>query len=250
MSRPESSQTLDALAGDAGRLGLALDERAHARFGRFLELVLEWTPRAGLTSITDPRAVQHRLFGESLALLPVLREAGALDGETVGAVDIGSGAGIPGLALRIVEPALRLTLLDASARRCRFLELVVEELELDHVRVVHTRAEDAGRGAELRASFDLALARAVAPMPVLVEYALPLLRRGGLLAAPKGSRAQEELVAAAGALAALGGSAGQPVPLPLPADAPPQYVLLVRRTGELDDRYPRRAGIPAKRPLR
>lgn len=101
----------------------------------------------------------------------------------------------------------------------------------------------------LRAGCDLAVARALAPLPVLVEYALPLLREGGLLATPKGSRAREELEAAAGAIAALGGTAEEPHPLPLPPDAAPQDVLLVRRTGPVDERYPRRAGVPARRPL-
>jgi 16S rRNA (guanine527-N7)-methyltransferase len=114
---------------------------------------------------------------------------------------------------------------------------------------VQARAEDAGRDPALRAAFDVAVARALAPLPVLVEYALPLLRDGGVLAAPKGSRATVELEAAAGAIASLGGVALQPVPLSLPPDALPQLVLFVRREGALDDRYPRRAGIPSKRPL-
>ncbi|MCH8187221.1 MAG: class I SAM-dependent methyltransferase [Proteobacteria bacterium] len=130
------------------------------------------------------------------------------------------------------------------------LEQLVEELGLSDVRVVRARAEEAGRDPSLRATFDLAVARAVAPLPVLVEYALPLLRDGGVLATPKGSRAQAELAEAAGAIAALGGVAEEPVDLPLPAEAPPQSVLFVRRAGPLDERYPRRPGMPSKRPLR
>ena len=248
MDRPPDA--LIVLADEAARLGVILDRRAFERFGHYLALLREWTPRAGLTAITDPDEVQRRHFGEALALLVVLRDAGALDSGEVGVVDIGAGAGLPGIPLRIVEPALRLTLLDASARRCRFLERVTGELELGHVRVVRARAEEAGRDPALRGSFDLALARAVAPLPVLVEYALPLLRRGGLLATPKGSRAHAELAQAAAAIDALGGAAESPLPLPLPAGAPPQEVLLVRRSGALNDRFPRRVGVPAKRPLR
>ena len=103
--------------------------------------------------------------------------------------------------------------------------------------------------AALRASFDLVVARALAAMPVLVEYAVPLLRPGGVLATPKGSRALDELAAARGAIAALGAEALAPLPLVLPADVPPQLVLLVRRVGALDSRYPRRAGLPSKQPL-
>ena len=237
------------VAVEAARLGIALDESALGRFGRYLELLLQWSPRAGLTSITDPEEVQRRHFGEALALVVVLRAVGALASGGASVVDVGAGAGLPGLPMRIVDPALRLTLIDASERRCRFLEAVVAELGLDGVRVLHTRAEDAGRDRALRASFDLAVARAVAPLQVLVEYALPLLRAGGLLATPKGSRAAAELEDAVAAIEALGGSSEPSQPLSLPTGSPPQHVLLVRRTRALDDRYPRRAGIPSKRPL-
>ncbi len=240
---------LRTLTGEADRLGLALDDRAHDRFERYLELLGEWGPRAGLTAITDRDEVQRRLFGESLSLLVVLRGAGVLGSERTGVVDIGAGAGIPGLPMRIADPSLRLTLLESNARRCRFLETVVAELRLDGVSVVCARAEEAGRDPALRTAFDLAVARAVAPLPVLVEYALPLLRPGGVLAAPKGSRAESELRDAAAAMAALGGKAEASLPLSLPTDAPPQQVLLVRRTGDLDERYPRRPGMPSKRPL-
>ena len=241
--------SMASLTTGAARLGVALDARALERFERYLALLLEWSPRAGLTSVTDPDEVQRRHFAESLAVLRVLREAGAIDPGGTTAVDIGAGAGLPGLPMRIVEPALRLTLLESSARRCRFLERVVAELALDGVAVVRARAEEAGRDPALRGTFDLAVARTVAPLPVLVEYALPLLRRGGLLAAPKGSRADEELTQAAAAIAALGGVAEPSRSLPLPGGVPPQQLVLVRRTGELDDRYPRRPGMPSRRPL-
>ena len=241
------------LVAAAARLGVTLDGRAVERFGRYLDLLLEWSPRAGLTSVTDRDEVQRRHFAESLAVLRVLRDAGAVDPRGTSIVDIGAGAGLPGLPMRIVEPALRLTLVESNARRCRFLELVVAELALDGVTVVRARAEEAGRDPALRGTFDLAVARAVAPLPVLVEYALPLLRSGGLLAASKGSGAEEELAGAAAAIAALGGVTEPSLALPPPGDAAPphpQRLVLVRRTGELDDRYPRRPGMPAKRPLR
>ena len=253
---------LDLLASEAQRLGLPLDGRAHERFERYLALIGAWRERAGLTAIEDPGELQRRLFAESLALLVALREAGVLEaGRPTAVADIGTGAGIPGLPMRIVEPALGLTLIESHGRRCRFLETVVEELELggvadgvadgstDRVTVRQARAEEAGRDPALREAFDLAVARAVAPLPVLVEYALPLLRPGGVLAAPKGSRARDELREAAGAIEALGGCAEEPLALPLPSGAPPQLVLLVRRCGELPERYPRRPGMPSKRPL-
>ncbi len=239
---------LAALDAEAARLDFTLDQRARERFARYLELLIEWSPRAGLTSVTEPEAIQLRHFGESLALLKLLREGGLVEAGT-SVVDVGSGGGLPGVAMLIADPSLAVTLVESHERRCRFLELVVEELGFEHAKVVRARAEEAGRDPQLRATFDLAVARAVAPLPVLVEYTLPLLRRGGVLATPKGSRARDELVAAEAAIAALGGIAEQPRPLSLPPGAHPQLVLIVRRTGELDGRYPRRPGIPAKRPL-
>ena len=246
-----TARSLTVLAAEAERLGLRLDRRALERFERYLELLESWRGRAGLTADVEPELVQRRHFGESLALLVTLREAGLLTpGSPAAVVDVGAGAGFPGLPLRIVEPAPELTLIESHGRRCRFLETVVEELALERVSVVQARAEEAGRDPALRERFDVAVARAVAPLAVLVEYALPLLRPGGVLAAPKGSRAARELREAAAAIDALGGCAEEPQPLPLPEGAPPQQLLLVRRCGALPQRYPRRPGIPHKRPLR
>lgn len=249
-SRPTVDASLAVLTAEAARLGVALDARAHARFVRYGALLTEWNERAGLTTVTAPEEVERRHFGESLALLAALRDRGLLTtGAPLRVADLGAGGGFPGVPIAIVEPAVRLTLVESNARRAAFLQELVAALELDEAQVVAARAEDAGRNPALRAAFDLVIARALAPMPVLVEYALPLLREGGVLAAPKGSRARDELHQAAAAIAALGGEALPSSPLSLPSGVPEQLVLLVRRVGPLDDRYPRRAGIPAKRPL-
>lgn len=238
------------LTEDLARLGLALDQAALATFERYLDLIFEWNERAGITSISDPAEAQHRHFGESLALLQALRVAEILrPGEPVRMADLGPGGGFPGVPMRIAEPALELVLVESNQKRADFLRLAVDELNLDGVEVVAQRIEDAGRNPVLRASFDVVVARALAAMPVLVEYALPLLREGGVLAAPKGSRALDELAEATAAIEALGGVALDPLQLSVATDAPPQTVLLVRRSGPLDERYPRRAGMPSKRPL-
>ena len=241
---------LAPLQEDLDRLGLALDSAALDTFERYFDLIVEWNERAGITSISDPAEAQHRHFGESLALLQALRAAGVLPvSEPLRIADLGPGGGFPGIPMRIAEPALELVLVESNQKRADFLRLAVAELGLDGVEVVAQRIEDAGRNPALRASFDVVVARALAAMPVLVEYALPLLREGGVLAAPKGSRATDELSEAATAIEALRGEALVPLQLSVGADAPPQTVLLVRRSGVLDDRYPRRAGMPSKRPL-
>ncbi len=247
---PANTAFLTALEAEEHRLALDLDADQRAAFVRYRALLEEWNERAGLTAIREPTEVARRLFGESLALLVALRAAGVLEaGRAARVADVGPGGGFPGLPMRIADPDLHVVLIEAQRRRCEFLETVASELALDSVEVVNARAEDAGRDDSLRRSFDLVVARAVAPLAVLVEYALPLLREGGVLATPKGSRASEELAAASAAIEQLGGIALEPVALSLPEGAPPQQVLLARRTGELDDRYPRRAGVPSRRPL-
>ena len=249
MKPPGGQPEMAVLDAEAARLGFSLDPAARERFASYLVMLQEWNPRAALTAVVESATVQRRHFGESLALLAVLRHASLLP-SAASVVDIGAGGGVTGLPMHIADPSLRLTLLEVNGRKCRFLEAVVEALALDGVAVTQARAEDAGRDPALRGRFDVAVARAVAALPVLVEYALPLLAPDGVLATPKGSRFEPELAQAVAAIAALGGTAEPPITLPLPAGTPSQTVLVVRRTGELDDRYPRRAGVPSKRPLR
>lgn len=203
--------------------------------------------RMRLTALTDPEDVQRRHFLEPLALLVALEEIGAL-GET--AIDIGSGAGFPSLPIKIVRPALRLTLLEAHAKRAAFLERLVQRLGLEGVVVVRGRAEEVAHDPDHREAYDLALARAVAPLPVLVELALPFLRLGGMLAAPKGSAARREVREAAAALRACGGLVEAVRPLAAPYAETPPTLVIVRKVSATPQRFPRRPGIPAKRPLR
>jgi 16S rRNA (guanine527-N7)-methyltransferase len=246
---------LAPLLEETARLGITLDDAELATFDRYLDLVFEWNERAGLTSITDRTEAQRRHFAESLAVLVAIREAGLLpeaglpEGGRVRVADLGPGGGFPGLPMRIVEPSLDLVLVESNQKRADFLRHAVQTLGLPDVEVVAERAEDAGREPDLRGTFDLVVARAVAALNILVEYGLPLLRDGGVMVAPKGSRALDELAEAGPAIAALGGTALAPAPLALPPDVAPQTVIFIRRDGVLDDRYPRRTGVPSKRPL-
>ena len=240
---------LAPLLDEATRLGLTLTEPQRAAFEAYLGLIEAQNEWAGITSIADPAEMQRRHFGESLALLVALRSAGLLTGTPVRVADLGPGGGFPGLPMRIVDPSLRLTLIESHGRRCDFMREVIATLGLEGVEVVQARAEDAGRQPALREGFDLVVARALAAVRVLVEYGLPLLKPGGVLATPKGSRWRHELEEAGHALSELGGVALEPVAMPLPPGVPEQAVVLVRREGALSDRYPRRAGMPVKRPL-
>ncbi|PKN79604.1 MAG: 16S rRNA (guanine(527)-N(7))-methyltransferase RsmG, partial [Chloroflexi bacterium HGW-Chloroflexi-9] len=207
---------LAPLLDEAARLGLTLTEPQRAAFEAYLDLIEAQNEWAGITSIADPAEMQRRHFGESLALLVALRSAGLLTGAPVRVADLGPGGGFPGLPMRIVDPSLRLTLIESHGRRCDFMREVIATLGLEGVEVVQARAEDAGRQPALREGFDLVIARALAAVRVLVEYGLPLLKPGGVLATPKGSRWHDELEEAGHALSELGGVALEAVAMPLP----------------------------------
>jgi len=237
---------MNLLAHIAEARGLTLDGRQLEQFEEYYHLLIAANQRVNLTSVTAYDGVQRRHFGESLAVAAALYRTGVLQlDQAARTIDLGAGAGFPGLPIKIAHPALRLTLLESAAKKTAFLQEVVERLGLEDVAVVTDRAESAARQPAHRERYDLALARAVASLPVLVELALPFLRLGGLLAAPKGSRAAQEVAAAAPALGACGGRLLSAERLP---DSPLTLVL-VEKVAPSPSTYPRRPGIPAKRPL-
>jgi 16S rRNA (guanine527-N7)-methyltransferase len=228
-------------------LGLDLDETALQRFATFRDRLLEASQRFNLTAVRDPAGIETRHFLESLAFGKLLHGRGLLPPETR-VLDLGAGAGFPGIPLQIAWPAVHVGLLDSLSKRCEFLRQMVAELALDNASVIEGRAEDLGREPDLRESFDLIVARAVAPLPVLLEYALPFLRPDGVLAATKGSGAARELAASAKALSELSGQHIETVAF-RPPEGNEQSVILVRKVGPITERYPRRSGVPGKRPV-
>lgn len=223
-----------------------LSPEQSGNFRAYAHLLIEEGKHTNLTSLRDPESIERRHFAESLALLEALEHAGAFISP---AIDIGTGAGIPGLPIKIVRPDLRLTLLEATGKKVQFLELVVRTLGLSGVNLVHGRAEEVAHDPAHRGAYNLALARAVAPLRVLAELALPFLCVGGHLAAPKGSGAPREVREAANALEACGGEVAAIRPLDVEGPGPRPTLVLIRKTRETPDNYPRRAGIPSKRPL-
>lgn len=218
----------------------------HEQLEMYLQRLLEGRRRVNLTALRDRQSIERRHFGESAALLDALERAGVVESPVI---DIGTGAGIPGLPFKIARPDLDITLVESSAKKTQFLEETVRELRLSGVTVYHARAEDLARGAGHRGVYGLALARAVAPLRVLVELALPFLRLGGYLATPKGSGSEREVREASNALAVCGGTVTLVERLEVPGPGPAPTLVLVRKTAETPLRYPRRAGIPRKRPL-
>jgi 16S rRNA (guanine527-N7)-methyltransferase len=215
-------------------------------FDVYRDLLITESARYNLTALRDSEKIEQRHFGESLALLDAIERAGGFGSP---AIDVGTGAGFPGVPLKIARPELQLTLLEATAKKAAFLEKLVSALGLDGVTIVNARAEELGHDPAHRGQYALVLARAVAPLRVLVELTLPFLQQGGCLAAVKGSGAAREVREAAHALEVLGGEPSQPVKLEAPGATVPPTLVLVRRMGATPDSYPRRPGIPSKRPL-
>jgi 16S rRNA (guanine527-N7)-methyltransferase len=234
-------------AAAAREIGIDLDTAALHTFAQYRDLILEAAEHFNLTAVRDPEAIERRLFLDSLALAAALSDRGLLP-TAARVLDIGSGAGLPGLPVRVARPDLHVTLLEATSKRCEFLREAIEALGLEHTAVVEGRAEELARNPALRGAFDLVLARAVAPLPVLIEYSLPFLRAGGHLASSRGGGAEREAEEAARALEELGGRLVEVAELPV--EDLTSALVLIEKTRPTPERYPRRTGIPSKRPLR
>lgn len=228
------------------QLRISCDGRTAQRMVRYHQLLADWNTRMNLTGDTDFETSISRHYLDCLAPLAV--EGAFPQGASL--IDVGSGAGFPGLPLAIARPDLQVLLLDSLMKRVQFLSAVVEELKLTNVRIRHARAEDAGREPVLREQFDRAVARAVAPLPVLCELLLPFVKVGGQMVCYKGPAAQEELAAAQKASHLLGGGDIQVSPVAIPTQPDWQHTLVCCPKNQKTVRqYPRKAGTPTRQPL-
>lgn len=235
---------MEELALWSRSFGLSLTAEQIEQFAVYESLLLEWNERISLTAIREPRQIRIRHFLDALTCATA---TGPLAGTSL--IDIGTGAGLPGLPLKILFPELQLTLVDSVAKKAKFVELVAAELGLANVTVLDERAEILGQADEYREQFDWVTARAVADLRVLVELLLPLARVGGHVLAQKGDNAQAEAAAAGQAGAMLGGGPAQVSAVHLPETGQAHYLIVIPKVEPTPARYPRRPGIPAKRPL-
>ena len=237
---------LSILADGARELGLKLSTEQLERFQRYYEVLTDWGERVSLTSVKDEEGIQRRHFLESAALIPILEQEGlSLTDKSL--IDIGSGAGIPGIPLKILDPTIKLTLVEAKQRKAEFLATLLKELEMTDVVVIPRRSEETAHNANHREQYNFAVAKALAPLSTLIELTLPFLVMGGVLIAPKGKNAEREVAVADVALETLKGSIRYVGPIPL-ADKK-QRIILVDKDLPSPQRFPRRPGMPAKRPL-
>ena len=222
--------------------GIELDVLAVDRLCVYHDLLIEWNREMNLTALTEPRDVALKHFADSLMLL---RYAELPAGASV--IDVGTGAGFPGLVLKIARPDIRLTLLDSLQKRLVFLDEVCDKLGLEDVQTVHSRAEDGSR-TEFRDSFDIAVARAVAPLNVLCEYCLPYVKESGRFLAMKGKSAAHELQEAQNAIDLLGGRVMNEFYFDL-VEAGERGVIEIAKIAPTPDRYPRKSKQIKNKPL-
>lgn len=234
----------EILAARAGEAGIPLTAEQIGQFSVYNEMLLDWNTRMNLTTLTAPEDVAVKHIIDSLTAY----DAALFDGART-LIDVGTGAGLPGIPLAVYAPHLTVTLLDALNKRVRFLTEVTAAMGLQNVRCIHARAEEAARTAEHRAAYDIAVSRAVARLPVLLEYTLPFVRVGGTLLALKGRAYAEEQKEARRAAEVLGGGRITARPVHLPGLDDVRAILTVTKERQTPAAYPRGGGAPARRPL-
>lgn len=229
----------------AESFGIQLTNQQVDQFFEYYRLLVQWNEFMNLTAITEMEEVMEKHFVDSLALSKAA-EVGNI--ETL--IDVGTGAGFPGIPLKIAYPHLRVVLLDSLNKRVKFLSTVIETLGLTNIQAVHGRAEDAARQKDYREQFDAAVSRAVANMASLSEYCLPFIKVGGVFVPYKSGNIEEELKDAGKAVKTLGGTIRRVEKFQLPDTDIERSLVLIKKTERTDKRYPRKAGLPSKEPIR
>lgn len=237
---------MDRLRAGCKELGIILSENQEKQFKKYYELLLDWNQRINLTAITDYEEVVNKHFLDSLCLV---RLPGILGKEKMKVIDVGTGAGFPGIPLKIVFPEMHLTLLDSLNKRIKFLETLIDQLELDEVTAIHGRAEELGRKKDYREKFDLCVSRAVAHLSVLSEYCIPLIDEQGKFTAYKSGSVQNELHEAEKAVKILGGSIKEKINFKIPNTDMSRTLICIEKEHRTPEKYPRKSGMPGKSPL-
>ncbi len=230
------------LADSARQAGFELTDLQLQQFEKYYEMLVETNKVMNLTALTEPQDVAVKHIVDSL-----MAYADYFPGKVL--ADVGTGAGFPGIPLKIYCPALKVVLIDSLAKRLNFLQRVIDELDLTDIECMHLRAEDAGKNAAHREKYDIVTARAVARLSVLSEYCLPLVKVGGMFVALKGAKYKEEIAAAGKALNVLGGKLVRAQQVELPGLDDGRAVVTIKKVKASPKAYPRKAGLPEKNPL-
>lgn len=234
----------DFFIKDLYHLGITLKDRQVEQFLQYYEMLVEWNQVMNLTAITEYRDVMKKHFIDSLSLV----KACDLQ-KNLSLIDVGTGAGFPGLALKIAFPDLKVTLLDSLNKRILFLNDVIDKLELKDVETVHGRAEDYAKPGKMREMFDICVSRAVANLSTLSEYCLPLVRIGGVFVSYKSEKISQELTDAKNAIKIMGGDVMDQIEFMLPDSDFYRSLVVIGKYQNTPVKYPRKAGLPAREPL-
>ena len=226
--------------------GLVLNGQQIDKFERYYQLLVEWNEKMNLTAITQREEVYLKHFYDCLMVLWNM----PLENYALQLCDVGAGAGFPSIPLKIAHPELQVTIVDSLQKRLTFIEHLAEELGLEGVSCVHGRAEDVGQNPAYRGQFDIVTARAVASLNVLAEYCLPLVKIGGQFLALKAQKSDQELEEARAAIRILGAKLIKVTEDQLPVEAADRRYILIQKTKETPNKYPRKAGKPAKNPIK
>lgn len=228
------------LKNKAQQINIVLEEKQIENFYKYMNLLLEWNEKMNLTAITEPNEVILKHFIDSLTIANLIEK-----GQKV--IDVGTGAGFPGIPLSIVKEE-NITLLDSLNKRIKFLEEVINKLELKNIKAIHSRVEEFAKNKKERESYDIATSRAVAPLNVLLEYLLPLVKLNGICICMKGSN-KEEIEEAQNALKILGGEIEKIEKITLPESDITRNIIIVKKVKETPSKYPRKPGTPSKEPI-
>ncbi len=232
-------------------IGIELNEEQLSQLDTYYEMLTETNKYMNLTAITEYDDVITKHFADSLQLVRCADFSEEVSRETpMSLIDVGTGAGFPGMVLKIAFPHLKVTLLDSLDKRVKFLDSVISRLGLNDIEAVHNRAEDAARKAMYRDSFDLAVSRAVASLPTLTEYCMPFVKPGGYFIAYKSGNIEEELSSAGKAVDALSGKVEELLSYSLPETDISRSLVKIKKLAPTDNKYPRRAGKPEKQPIK
>lgn len=233
---------IQLLEDGALKFNVNLEKKDVESFLKYKDILLEWNKKINLTAIEDDREIIIKHFIDSISVAPFIKK------QNKKIIDVGTGAGFPGIPLKIIMKDLDVTLLDSLEKRTKFLNEVINKLDLKDIKAVHSRAEDKGISKDFRETFDLAIARAVANLPVLLEYCLPFVKEGGYFIAMKGSNL-EELDNSKKALEILGGKVEDVVNFDLPFTDMKRNIIIIKKFRHTPTKYPRKSGKPSKQPL-
>lgn len=239
----ESEKFKSVLVEKAKLIGVEITESQAEKFYTYMCLLLEWNEKMNLTAITDPMEVIIKHFIDSITISKEIEKDKKV-------IDIGTGAGFPGIPLKIIRPDISVTLLDSLNKRITFLNAVIEALKLENIDAVHGRIEELGKNKKYREQYDYATSRAVANLPVLSEYMLPMVKVGGKCICMKGANVEEEILEAKKAIQILGGKIEKADEFLLGDTDMKRNIIVIKKEKVTPEKYPRKAGTPAKEPLK